>query len=280
MTILIGDDGMPQFTVQEGVDYDGSSRFMPPAAQTEPFVTFYGKAVPQGMASLEAGRPVHKSVLFVRIQHAGERDYIDRQAQPGDAQRWPRQYNAFREKRQADGMLGTPLDVLFPAFPDTIETLRYNKVYTVEQLAGLSDTAKGNIGLGADEWQKKAARYLELTNKGQGFAHLEHQVEKLTAQNERMQGQNASLLQQVGELTAKLASLIQQQQTGAQPSPALQPRPVSPFMDPDAPAPGSVGFQMPETKAEDPTDAFIPDFEQTEAGAAETRRRRVIKQGA
>jgi hypothetical protein len=235
--ITIGDDGMPQFVIQPGVEYDGSSRFEAPQLGGGPFVVFYAKALPQGLASLEAGRPIHKSVLFIKIQHPGERDNVDRIAEAGDALKYRAQYMAYCQDRKADGIIGTPLSTIFPAHPDIVETLRFHKVYTVEQLAELPDTAMQNIGMGGQEYRDKAKRYLGAAASGKGFAYLEAQVEKLQKAQERIDADRALLQNENQRLRSQLEALQAAQQGGMMgqaPQRAFLPPAPQPFIDADA----------------------------------------------
>lgn len=267
MSILIGDDGLPKFTVNPGQDYDGTQRFAAPENAAGPSVHFYPKSVQMGQASLEAGRPIFQSTLFIRIQQPGERDCLDTRASAEHIQKYMAQYQRFLERRGSDKIEGTPLDSLFPAHPDTVETLRYFKVYTVEQLAALSDTAQGTIGHGAFEWKMKARNYLEVTEKGKGFAAaeaaketLERAVRKAEADKALQDQQIAALTQQIGQLTQQIQVMMG---AGAgQPMPVFQQagmvqayaQPARAGLDPDADV-----RKFPQTRAQAGEPTFDDD---------------------
>ena len=144
------------------------------------FVEFTSRPVLDEIKSKEAGRPVHVQVDFVRIQQPGERDCILRPAHDGDRRRFKIHWAAYQEGREAIPA-GTPLSVLFPANPEVIENLKYDKVFTIEQLAGLTDTQKQNIGMGALVWSQNAQAYLDAANGGKGLQELFTEVDQLNA---------------------------------------------------------------------------------------------------
>lgn len=144
------------------------------------YVKFYSKAVPDEVASREAGRPVSRQMDYVIIRQPGERDQIERPAHDLDRRRFARHWQAYQEGREAIPE-GTPLATLFPNNPEIIENLKYDKIFVVEQLAGLSDTQVQNIGIGARAWQQKAAEFLMLADNGKGFHVLQKQIEQLNA---------------------------------------------------------------------------------------------------
>lgn len=229
MQIEIDASGKPNFTLQQGDSFlaNGTERigFGDHPGAPKPFVNFYPKTVPMGAASLAAGKPVFKSVVYMRLQHPGERDCIDRPATHQDAERFPVQYRQYCEGRQGipDGI---PLDTLFPNHQDVREALNYNKVYTVEQLAALTDTQLQNIGFGGFEWQQKAKRYLAALEEGKGFAQHEETIRRMQVDLDRANGTNADLARQVARLTDQLAVLVagaNNPMMGAAPSQAAMP---------------------------------------------------------
>lgn len=226
MQIELNADGLPTFTLDKNDSFlgNGSERigFGDNSSAPGPFVNFYPKTIPMPAASLAAGKPVFKSVVYMRLQHPGERDCIDRPATRQDAEKYPRQYRQYCEGRQ--GMPdGIPLDTLFPNHQDVREALNFNKIYTVEQLANLSDTALGNIGLGGYEWQQKAKRYLAAIEQGKGFAQHEEQIRRMQVELDRANQTNGDLARQVARLTDQIGQLLNAQAIGQAPSNAALP---------------------------------------------------------
>ncbi len=56
--------------------------------------------------------------------------------------------------------VGTPLSVLFPRSPEIGKNLQFDKIETIEQLAGLTDTQIQNIGIGGRQFTDRAKAFL------------------------------------------------------------------------------------------------------------------------
>lgn len=200
-------DGKPSFNI-EGNNWrgDGSERIGYNNGP-RPYVQFRAVSVQHGAESLNAGKPVFKSIVYMKLQHPGERDFIDRPATREDAQRFSEEYRAYCQGRE-DRPDGAPLEVLFPNHGDVVSMLHFHRVYTVEMLARLNDTQLQNIGMGGYEWQQKARRWLDAMEKGdKGFAALEEQQRKLSIDNTRLREQNSAMNAQIQGLTNQIASL-------------------------------------------------------------------------
>lgn len=138
-------------------------------------VSFYVKSVLNRAKSREEGRPVHESIEYVRIQHPGEKDYTDRPVTevPQTVHRFARQWAAFKESRKfvPDG---TPVEMVFPQWPEIAANLHGLGVHTAEQLANLTAEGISHLGLGGQDWVNKAKKFVEYGEKG--VAH--HKVQK------------------------------------------------------------------------------------------------------
>lgn len=166
------------------------------------FVEFTLRAVPDEIASRDAQRPISRQVDYIRIRQPGERDEIMRPAHDGDRRRFARHWEAYQAGRQ-EMPDGTPLSILFPNNPEIVENLKYLKVFTVEQLAGLNDTQVQNVGMGARAWQQKAAQFLMLSDDGKGLDVLTSKVDQLTKQVEALLEKNTALETALTEATEK-----------------------------------------------------------------------------
>ncbi len=160
---------------------------------------FYMKAELQGYESQQAGRPIYKSVPFVRIIQPGEKDTVERPVRNEDKVRFPQAWAQFEAQGQ-QRIEGTPLSTLFPHNPGVVKTLDSLAITTVEQLAALNDSQLQNIGLGAREWQQMAQNFMSSAEKGKGFQAMQSQLDTLTAQvaklvsiNEALQSENDAL---------------------------------------------------------------------------------------
>lgn len=178
------------------IDHDSGTMVRPKDNRR---ITFLPHAELQPIKSRDAGRPIYETKPYIKIEHMGERDFIMRPATQQDANEFPREWTLFQTNMQ-DVPDGTPLDNLFPANPGVIETLRWFKIRTVEELAGLSDTAMSNIGMGAQLWKQQAVRYLEQAQKGTGMAKLEQENADLKAKLDRAVNNQDILQKRLAEL--------------------------------------------------------------------------------
>ena len=166
------------------------------------FVEFSSRAVIDEIASTAEGRPRHKQVDYIRIQQPGERDCILRPAHDGDRARFRNHWQAYLDGRQSIPD-GTQLSVLFPVNPEIVENLKVDKIFTVEQLAGLTDTQIQNIGMGARGWQQKAAEYLMVAYEGKGMHAVTKKLEQMEAQQAADREKIAALEAALDEATKK-----------------------------------------------------------------------------
>lgn len=162
-------------------------------------VEFYIESVKQNFLSEQEGRPIYKDTEFVKIMIPGDKNYsAEREATQHDKERFALEYarfkNGMKEEEQATG---TPLKH-WPAISRSMakEFAAFN-VYTVEQLAGMSDTAKQAFGMGANEWSRKAQAMLD---KAAGSAA----VEKYAAENEALKQRIADMEKQFAELSSRI----------------------------------------------------------------------------
>lgn len=167
-----------------------------PGGDDRMIVLFSRRPVQNEAQSMTAGRPIFDAVDFVRIQHPGERDYVERPVQESDKHRWPRQWAAYQQEQQQVPE-GTPLDVLFPGQPQIVAALRYVNILTVEHLATAEGNALSNIGPGANDWKRRAVALLEASKSAAPMHALEKALEERDAQ----------IAKQAGEIDALRAKL-------------------------------------------------------------------------
>lgn len=169
------------------------------------FVEFSSRPVIDPEESNNKGRPIYKAVDYVRIRQPGERDEIMRPANQLDIRRFARHWQAYQEGRESLPE-GTPLSTLFPVNPEIVENLKASKIFVVEQLAKLSDTQIGNIGLGGRQFVERAKAFLASADKGKDYHALARQVETLTADRaadkERIVALEAALTEATKKKTA------------------------------------------------------------------------------
>jgi hypothetical protein len=157
------------------------------------FVQFYPNVVLDHAATAESedGQPVFKTVDYVKIQQPGERDLFDAPATEEHKHRFPRQWDLYRSgKEQHDG---TPLALMFVGDRAHIaEMLKARKVFTVEQLANLSEDGVSRIGMGARQLVEQAKRFLDTMKRGHASAETERRMRELEQQVEGLRNELAS----------------------------------------------------------------------------------------
>lgn len=163
------------------------------------YVFFYQKNNLHSVKSREAGLPIYEPVEFVHIQQPGERDYIEREATPQDKQRFAAHYKAFIEGKVGVPD-GTPIDFLFPNNPEIAPTLKFLKIFTIQQLAAASADAIQRIGMGGQDWVNKAKQYLSQAENGKEFHALQAQIDKLASAFDNVSRENVALRTRVAQL--------------------------------------------------------------------------------
>jgi hypothetical protein len=152
---------------------------------------FRGQEI-HGLQSAEAGRPIYQGIDMCEIRQPGERDVWHGIATPLHQMRFPKQWEAYQNNREhiPDG---TPLDVIFAAEPETVTNLRQLKIYTVEQLAGLQESAVSRIGMGGRNLVVKAQKFMEAATGYQAASKMNRELEDMKSENDTLKERLAAL---------------------------------------------------------------------------------------
>jgi len=142
-------------------------------------VMFYVKLVEDPQRTLAEGRKCFKEREYVRIMVPGDRhNTVDRPVQvtgsipTDDRMRFAKQYERFKAQAEQAAHDGTPL-ALWPAIPAVLaEELKYINIFTVEQLATLSDAYVSKLPKG-HEWKRKAAEFISALKDQAQVAKLQ-----------------------------------------------------------------------------------------------------------
>lgn len=141
------------------------------------------------------GREVYKDVEYVRILIPGDKTLnIFRPVQASDKARFGDQYRAFKAQ-QGQTLQGTPLAGWPMITPAQRKELEYFNVFTVEQLAGMSDNYATGM-MGVQQLKQAATQFLknietnapsikfqkELEKRDGEINALKDAIEKLTEQ--------------------------------------------------------------------------------------------------
>lgn len=168
------------------------------------FVRFSKVPKEDAEASAQEGRPIFKEVDYITIAVPGDKtSEVVRPVRPTDKERfraaWER-YNAGHAQ-VADG---TPLKEWPGVSRAQVEELAYFRIYTVEQLADVSDANLRNMG----PFLALRQRARDFLERAKGAAPVEKMRQELEARDEqlaRLQAQVEALMrgQQEGESTEK-----------------------------------------------------------------------------
>lgn len=156
------------------------------------FVKFETRSMLNPIKTQEQGCAVHDPVPYVHIQQPGERDCTIRPATILDQRRFRAQWQQYMDGRTEDPS-GTPLSLLFPNNPEIVDNLKYFRISSIQQLAGLNDTQVQNIGMGGMMFREKAVTYLSAADKGKDFHALAKEVEAMKRDREADQQKIAAL---------------------------------------------------------------------------------------
>ena len=182
--------------------HEGEGRY---AMDTKLFVTFKREPVLNDDKSAEAGRPIYDEDDFVTIVIPGNRNATFVSRVTNDVKRrfeskWKR-YAAGLEQTQS----GTPLEQWPQMSVSMVATLKAMNVYSVEQLAEMSDGDAQSI-MGNFALRQRAKVFLEAAKGEAVNAKMEAQLEKrdeeinaLKAQMQELINANAAAAKAGGE---------------------------------------------------------------------------------
>lgn len=136
--------------------------------QSEPgvYAKFHYQPVLDGAASRSAGRPVYQDRLYVEIAVAGQdKQMVNRPAQDKDKVRFAHEWAAF-ERGEESKRTGTPLGQWprLATSPALVKSLEAANIYTVEDVASLTDETIPKLGMGGYKLREEAQRYVAGAN--------------------------------------------------------------------------------------------------------------------
>lgn len=161
------------------------------AADSSVLAIFYKGKVQDGHASREAGVAVFKDVDMVEIRQLGERDTTHQVVTAEHKMRWPLRWQQYQQNIEQSAV-GTPLEMLFPASPATVATLKAQAITTIQQLANLSDGVISGLQFGLD-MRTKARDYIGTVEKGKEYHELENKLEAAQQKNSELEDRLKSL---------------------------------------------------------------------------------------
>lgn len=165
------------------------------------FVKFFMHPRLDQSQSKKMGRPIYSEAVYVQIMQPGNKDsIIIRPATSLDKNRFAKLFAKFQQG-EAQIVDGTPLAEWPKLTRSQVEELRYFNIYTVEQLAEMSDSNAQNI-MGANLLRDSAKAFLAACKTTQ-------YAEQLEAEKTARETEIASLRDLVTELQATVKALTQ-----------------------------------------------------------------------
>ena len=126
-------------------------------------VKFFMDPLQNSKKSLEEGRPIFDDVEWISIKSPGSRDERVRPVRPGDKERFPKHYAAFKNRTDQEAVSGTPLTEWTGISRSQAEELKFLNIVTVEQLAGCSDQNTQNFK-GLQTLKQNAKAFLDAAS--------------------------------------------------------------------------------------------------------------------
>lgn len=137
---------------------------------------FYMEPVELVAQSKAEGRPVFRDTEFVKIMIPGFKDISCHKVRPEDIERWPRQYQAFKEGNNTEMVIGTPITEWNGIKPSQAATCKALKVLSVEALANLPDAPLRKLGPDCYDLQRRAKEFLNSANSNSRISDLEKKL--------------------------------------------------------------------------------------------------------
>jgi hypothetical protein len=190
--------------------YD-NGQMVPQGDDAKLLVKFYKKAVQNNARSTVEGRPVFDELVYISIMAPGDKNnVIDRKARDEDKVRFPFAWQRY-ENNATMAQTGTPIEEWPRVSVSQAAELKAMNITTVEQLAGLADTAcQKMMGLQAlrTEAQAFIAAAKDASHAQRLAAELEKRDEKIAEQAETIASLAARLdaLEQRGAKREKAAA--------------------------------------------------------------------------
>lgn len=145
------------------------------------FVRFYKRFVRNNYQSELQGRPVEEQKDFVEIREPGAKSWYNGEPTADHIFRFKPLYEEFKAGNQAKET-GTPLEYLTRLTPGEIEVYNTNKLFTIEQLANLSDSACDGLSFGTLENRSAARAYLKVATDTLAQQKAEKEIQELRDQ--------------------------------------------------------------------------------------------------
>lgn len=171
----------------------------PQAGRDPTFPRFHIESVRDEIASAAAGRPIFKDEERVQLIVPGSPNAPVERVTDAHRERWPDQYAAFK-RGQEFTTDGTPLEQWSILSRAQVLEMKALGIHSIEQCAGLADTAVQKIGMGGSRIRELARAYLD-------DAEAQKVTSDALARAERAEAQLSALQKQIDEMRPMMDSM-------------------------------------------------------------------------
>lgn len=171
-------------------------------------VRFYKKATSNNFLTEKEGRPIFQDEIFIRIASPGDdMNVVDRIAEEHDKLRFPFHWQRYVNSQGTDeSVVGTPL-AQWPAITQSqAEELRGLKFYTVEAVAGCSDSQKQALGMAGNMLVQKAKAYIANAKDGALAQQQAAELQKMKDEQASKDSAHAAELADLRKMVESLAA--------------------------------------------------------------------------
>ena len=162
------------------------------------WIEIYERPIKDEKASEKSDTPVFHSKIYIKKKVPNSRDIYDQPVKSTDRERYPDLFDAF-DAGKTTVIEGIPLEEGPKLDVSSIETLKSANIFTVEQCAIMSDSAKHRLPVGLRDIGTKANEWL---NQGKENTVLRKDLDTQTKLLEEQTELNATLLERIEALEA------------------------------------------------------------------------------
>lgn len=167
------------------------------------YVRFFQKPKQNSTKTKRAGRPIFEDTDYIEIMQPGNKEsIIQRPVTKRDIERFQIQYQKYKANED-QRIIGMPLEEAPFVTRSQVEELKYMNIFTVEQLAGLTDAHAQN-GRGFQTLKQKAQVWLDSAKDNQGSAQLVEEVTDLKNQLAASLENNKVLMKRLDDMEAQM----------------------------------------------------------------------------
>ena len=152
-------------------------------------VEFYEESVFQAFESEKQQRQIFKSVDFIRLTHPGGKSAVERAVRDDDKFSYPKKWERYKAQKEQTGD-GTPVEQWAALSKAQVMELKAMHIHTVEQVRDLSDGDVSKLGMGYQEYRKRADIYLKNL---EGSVQSEKLLSELKAKEELIEKMQADI---------------------------------------------------------------------------------------